>query len=218
MLSHLLRSQGEHARWESVAALLLAAACLMALSSVHRFTRKKAGYSQSFVHSLLLMGLVTTLIMLVVGSNLARAFSLVGALSIIRFRNSVNQAGDLGFVVGAIAMGICCGTSHYFLAILGTLVLSLVMVIAHLTNFAPNPLPPERLLTVKLPAGDDPDALVAPVLPTVLQSWLLVTLERTGDGTTSATYSVRELPGTEPTKVLEALAKSNLKAAFTRSP
>jgi len=52
------------------------------------------------------MSMVTGLIMLIIGSNIARAFSLVGALSVIRFRNAVKETRDIGFMFLAMAIGM----------------------------------------------------------------------------------------------------------------
>lgn len=90
-------------------------------------THKGASYTQSFVQTLVLMGMVVSIIMLVVGSNIARAFSLVGALSIIRFRNAIKETRDVGFVFFAMAIGMATGTRFYTLAIVATAVISLVI-------------------------------------------------------------------------------------------
>ncbi len=90
-------------------------------------THKGASYTQSYVQTLVLMGMVVSIIMLVVGSNIARAFSLVGALSIIRFRNAIKETRDVGFVFFAMAIGMATGTRFYLLAIIATAVISAVI-------------------------------------------------------------------------------------------
>lgn len=90
-------------------------------------THKGASYTQSYVQTLVLMGMVVSIIMLVVGSNIARAFSLVGALSIIRFRNAIKETRDVGFVFFAMAIGMATGTRFYGLAIIATVVISAVI-------------------------------------------------------------------------------------------
>ena len=61
---------------------------------VYKITYKGVSYTQSYVHTLIMMSMVVAIIMLIIGSNIARAFSLVGALSIIRFRNAVKGRRD----------------------------------------------------------------------------------------------------------------------------
>ena len=62
--------------------------------------------------------------MIIIGSNIARAFALVGAMSIVRFRNPVKDSRDLVFVFMAIAIGMACGTQFYSFAIIFTLFVS----------------------------------------------------------------------------------------------
>ena len=71
-----------------------------------------------------MMGTVVSLIMLIIGSNVARAFALVGALSIIRFRNAMKETRDVGFIFLVMAMGMAVGTRFYLLAIFATAALS----------------------------------------------------------------------------------------------
>jgi hypothetical protein len=65
---------------------------------IYKITHRGTSYTQSFVFTLVLNGMVVALVMMVIGSNIARAFSLVGALSIIRFRNAVRETRDVGFI------------------------------------------------------------------------------------------------------------------------
>ena len=82
---------------------------------VYRYTHKNVSYSQSYVQTLVMVGMVISLIMLVVGSNIARAFALVGALSVVRFRNAIKETRDVGFIflVMAIGMTTGCRTSGF---------------------------------------------------------------------------------------------------------
>ena len=59
---------------------------------------------------------ITSMVVMVIGNNLARAFALVGAMSIIRFRTVVKDTKDTAFVFFALASGLAAGTSSYFLA------------------------------------------------------------------------------------------------------
>jgi uncharacterized membrane protein YhiD involved in acid resistance len=73
--------------------------------------------------------MVVALVMLIVGSNIARAFSLVGALSIIRFRNAVKESRDVGFIFLTMAIGMAVGTRFYLLAGIAAAVISLVILV-----------------------------------------------------------------------------------------
>ena len=97
-----------------IAVALVGAFLLCALvGCVYRITHRGVSYSQSYVQTLVLMGMVVALIMMIVGSNIARAFSLVGALSIIRFRNA--RQGDARRRVHLLGDGHRHGRRHQVL-------------------------------------------------------------------------------------------------------
>ena len=75
-------------------AMVTAALLSFVLSAVYRHTHRGTSYSQSLLVTMVLMAVATSVVMLIIGSNIARAFSLVGALSIIRFRTAVKDPKD----------------------------------------------------------------------------------------------------------------------------
>jgi len=96
---------------------------------VYQTTHRGTSYTQSFVFTLVMNGMIVALVMLIVGSNIARAFSLVGALSIIRFRNAVKETRDVGFIFFTMAIGMAVGTRFYLLGIIAAVVISLVVIL-----------------------------------------------------------------------------------------
>lgn len=103
--------------------LNVAAAFLLGvlISLVYRYTHKGVSYSQSFVQTLVFLTFIISIVMMVIGSNIARAFSLVGALSIIRFRTVVKDTRDIAFVFFALAVGMAAGAGSYLVGIIGAL-------------------------------------------------------------------------------------------------
>lgn len=113
--------------------LVLSTLLTLALVQTYRATHRGAIYSASFLQALFVLGACTTLIMIVIGNEVARAFSLVGALSIVRFRTAIKDPRDVGFVFAALALGMACGTGFYYQAILFTLFLcGLLLLLARL--------------------------------------------------------------------------------------
>lgn len=102
---------------------------------VYRATHKGLSYSQSFTQTIFLVSIIVAIVMMVIGGSLSRAFALVGALSIIRFRTVVKDTRDTAFVFAALAVGMAAGTSSYVLAGIGTTVVSLAAWMMHKTNF-----------------------------------------------------------------------------------
>lgn len=123
----------------------------LVIAWVYRYTHKGVSYSQQYVHTLVLMGTVVSLIMLIIGSNVARAFALVGALSIIRFRNAMKETRDVGFIFLSMAIGMAVGTRFFLLGTFATFVLcAIVIILARFDMFSKEVT--ERILRIRFPA------------------------------------------------------------------
>lgn len=112
-----------------IVVLLLSFILTSLIGWVYQVTHRGTSYTQSYVHTLVLNGMIVAVIMLVIGSNIARAFALVGALSIIRFRNAVKETRDVGFIFFTMAIGMAIGTKFYLLAVVAAVVISLIVLI-----------------------------------------------------------------------------------------
>lgn len=75
------------------------------------------------IHTQIILAVVGTLVMLVVGSSLARAFGIVGAAGLVRYRAKVNDPKDAGVMLSTLAVGLACGVGQWMLAIFGTVFL-----------------------------------------------------------------------------------------------
>ena len=105
------------------------------VSIIYKKTHKGLSYSQSFMVTNIFVAVIVCMVIMIIGNNLARAFALVGALSIIRFRTVVKDTKDTAFIFWSLAVGMASGTGSYFLAVAGTIVISLIAIILHKTNF-----------------------------------------------------------------------------------
>jgi hypothetical protein len=143
-----------------LAALLLGGVAAL----VYRFTRSKAEVAPSFTATLVLLSILIAMVTQVIGDNVARAFSLVGALSIVRFRTVVRDTQDTAYVIAAVAVGMAVGAGHFWVAVAG---IAVVTVAAFATR---SDQPPETVvdlpftLQVRLALGLDEAKVVAPVL------------------------------------------------------
>src|SRR3990172_4706889 len=117
-----------------VISLVMSLICSFIISLVYRFTYRGPGYSNSFVISFIVISMITALVIMVIGNNLARAFGLVGALSIIRFRTAVKDTIDIVYIFFALAIGMGAGVGYHKLALAGTIIISLVLLVASKTN------------------------------------------------------------------------------------
>jgi hypothetical protein len=157
-------------------ALFLSFALSLVIGWVYRATHRGVSYSQQYVHTLVMMGTVVSLIMLIIGSNVARAFALVGALSIIRFRNAMKETRDVGFIFLVMAIGMAVGTRFYLLAIFATAALSaFVLLMTRFSLFAKEIT--ERILRVRFPVDRDFERAFEAPFRTHLDEYRVISLE-----------------------------------------
>ena len=104
-----------------VAALLLGGVVAL----VYRLTRSKSEVAPSFSATLVLLSILIAMVTQVIGDNVARAFSLVGALSIVRFRTVVRDTQDTAFVIFSVGVGMAVGAGYPWLAVAGIAVVSI---------------------------------------------------------------------------------------------
>ncbi len=116
----------------SVSQMLTAIALAFVLSLfivfIYRITYAGVSFNRSFAACLIMLSMVTTLVILVITSNVVLSLGMVGALSIVRFRTAVKEPADTAFLFWAIATGIICGAGYITIAILATLLLGLLFV------------------------------------------------------------------------------------------
>lgn len=98
-------------------------------------TYAKGSYSQSFVLTLIMMPCVVAVIILLIGTNIASAFGLSGAFSIIRFRSAPGDPKDISYVLFCMGAGLACGVGVYAYALFFTVILCAIMVILCKINF-----------------------------------------------------------------------------------
>ena len=196
--------------WEAFLAVLVAFTCSLVIGLTYRSTHRTPGYSQSFVHTITLTSLVTALVMIIIGTNIARAFSLVGAMSIIRFRNAVKETRDVGYVFFGIAAGMAAGTRFYAVAIGITGLICGLMILMEKFDYARPAGMPEAILRVRLPVGSDPQVVLRKTFERLFQTYSLVSVERVKQGMAlEAVYSVRQKHEMSSDELLDEISKVN---------
>ncbi len=96
---------------------------------IYKKTYRGVMYSQSFCVSLMAMSLITTILILAVTSNVVLSLGMVGALSIVRFRTAIKDPLDIAYLFWAIAVGIILGAGFIVLALVGSAVVGLLLVV-----------------------------------------------------------------------------------------
>lgn len=89
--------------------ILVAVVIGLVIAFVYTLVSKKDGYNKSFIIGLALLPAIVAAVILLVGSNVARAFSMAGAFALVRFRSAPGSAKDISVVFFAMATGLACG-------------------------------------------------------------------------------------------------------------
>ena len=105
------------------------------VSILYRFTYKGYSYSSDFVNTLVIITMVTSIVIMVIGNNLARAFGLVGAMSIIRFRTALKETRDIAFVFFALAAGMAAGSGNQLIGIVGVPIIGLIILLLYWSDY-----------------------------------------------------------------------------------
>jgi len=117
----------------AIITMLVAVAFGGAISFTYYKTQED-NYQQSMAVTLLMLPIIMSVIILFIGSNIARAFSLAGTLSIIRFRSAPGDPKDIGFIFFDIAAGLACGVGLFGYGAIFVLILCVIMIVAEKVN------------------------------------------------------------------------------------
>lgn len=179
----------------------------LAVSLVYRRTHNGLSYSQGFVISLLLVTIISSAAIMVIGSSLARAFGLVGALGIIRYRTVVKDVRDAAYIFLALVVGFACGVGAFHIAVLTAIVvLGLVILltryhfgIMHFHDF---------ILSFVAVRADETASQYRTVLEKYCSRSSLIHVEPGGEaGTLFLSFDVSLKEGVDSTELVDALRR-----------
>jgi uncharacterized membrane protein YhiD involved in acid resistance len=172
----LFLSYGQITFTEVVLRITLAFALGFGVSQVYRRTHRGPAFSPSFVRTLVMLSMITSVVMMIIGNSLARAFGLVGAMAIIRFRTALKETRDIAFVFFALAVGMSAGTGAYSLAIISSVAISLCVLVLTFARFTAS----RRralLLRFQIVPTDDPEDQYIRTFRKFLRSWRVLDMK-----------------------------------------
>lgn len=168
--------------------------------------RRPPGQVLPLLTTLVLLTMLVAMTTVVIGDNLARAFGLVGALSIVRFRTVVEDTRDTSFVIFAVVVGMALGAGNILICVIGVPLVSLVAAGLSLVGHT-LPSAEQRRLEIRVGAGRDPEELLAGVLREQLQSWKLASIVSARQGAAlDLMYRVRLRPEASALGMVKAIA------------
>jgi hypothetical protein len=186
--------------------LVLAAVLGAAVATVYALTRRKTrSEAAPFFATLVLLTVLIALVTQVIGNSVARAFSLVGALSIVRFRTVVDDTRDTSFVIFAVAVGMAVGAGFPALALVGIPVVGLTAALLSLWGGTGAVAQPAKLV-VRLANGTDPEGVLAAAFAKHLKEHKFQAADTAKQGAAvDFTYLVRPKPGVAPVALIGEL-------------
>jgi uncharacterized membrane protein YhiD involved in acid resistance len=202
--------------WDlALACLLLAFVLSMAIAWVYSLTYQGLSYMRGFTQTLAIGGIISALVMMAIGDDIARGLGVVGALTIVRFRTTLKEPRDLMFVFASLAVGVACGVQTFSIAIVGTAVFCVAMLYVSFAAFGSRK-HFDAVLRLQLPSQADEQALVK-VLKRHCRAFSLINLREVGvearehayhvrlarpDSRTSLLHDLEALPGLSGTTLL----------------
>jgi hypothetical protein len=161
--------------------LLMALLLGAVVAQIYRRTAQHADTGASFPVTLILLSVLIAMVTQVIGSNVARAFSLVGALSVVRFRTVVRDTRDTAYVIFAVVVGMAVGSANLTVAIVGLVIIAVASWLIHVTGcfgFRNT----HFVLRVRGSIGNDPSVLAAPVFAQHLSQHELISIANSRQG------------------------------------
>lgn len=189
------------------------------ISLVYMYTNKKNGYVPSFIVTLIMLPIIISIIILLVGNNVARAFSLAGAFSIIRFRSNPGDPKDLSYVFLTLAVGLACGMGYVGYAVIFTVVLSLVLIIVQKLGYG-EAKTKSMQLKVLVPENLNYDEVFNDILDEYTLNWKLQTVKTKEFGALfQVTYQIQIKPFVSGKEFIDKLRtrNGNLEVSLTVS-
>jgi uncharacterized membrane protein YhiD involved in acid resistance len=203
------------ADFESIPPLLILVRLFVALALgalvalLYRSTRAKADVAPSFTATLVLLSILIAMVTQVIGDNVARAFSLVGALSIVRFRTVVRDTQDTAFVIFSVGVGMAVGAGYPWVAVAGIAVVAVAafgMKQPELRTSPASAADESFEVQVRVGIGHDPQGVVGPALDLHTTERRLIALSTARRGlVVDATFQATLRNGASADALLRAL-------------
>lgn len=123
LYKYLTAPSGTITVFDALEMMIIALILSMVVFWTYKITFSGVMYNRKFNVSLVMLTLVSTMVMIVIGSDIALSLGMVGALSIVRFRTAIKDPRDTGYIFWCIGVGLCVGSGNYMVASVGSLFL-----------------------------------------------------------------------------------------------
>lgn len=182
MREPLLGGAADGVAWQqALLAVLVAYLLCQAIAVVYVRTHRAASYSRSFVVTLVAAGLVSSILMLAIGNNLARGVGIAGTLALIRFRTNLFDPLDTLYVFASFGTGVAAGTGNVITGVVGTAAFLTVVGTLQLSDFGARHRH-DGVLRVQLAGNGTAEAALATALSAHCRRFHAISLREVAQG------------------------------------
>ncbi|MEG0856014.1 MAG: DUF4956 domain-containing protein [Terrisporobacter sp.] len=135
LYKYLTAPSGTVTLFSALEMMTMALVLSMVVFWTYKITFSGVMYNRKFNVSLVMLTLVTTMVMIVIGSDIALSLGMVGALSIVRFRTAIKDPRDSVYIFWCIAIGLSVGSGNYLIAEVGSVFLFVVLAVFSFSGF-----------------------------------------------------------------------------------
>ncbi|MBO5384170.1 MAG: DUF4956 domain-containing protein [Ruminococcus sp.] len=151
------------------------------ISLIYMVTRRKEGYSQSYVMTMIMLPAIVSLILLLINTTYG-ALSLAGAFTLVRFRSVPGDPRDIAYIFFSMATGVACGMGYIGFAVVFFLILGVILFITDTLNFGGCRIN-HMTLKITIPENLDYKGVFDPVLSKYTTFYKLRRVKTTNFGT-----------------------------------
>jgi hypothetical protein len=181
-MSDILYQSPDVVLWQAaLLAILVSYVISQTMAFAYMATHQGVSYSRSFVVSLVAAGLVSTVLMLAIGNNMARGIGIVGTLALIRFRMQLHDPLDMIFVYAAFAGGVAAGTGNFATGGIGTAAFLIVISTLQVTGFG-SLHRHDGVLRIQLPPDEESENALLKSLKTYCRQFAAITVREVAQG------------------------------------
>lgn len=194
--------------WMTLGAMAVTLGLSLIITQVYQMTFKGERYSQSFVHTIVIMSVVVSVVMNVVSNNAGVAFGLFAIFSLIRFRSAVTDAKDISYIFFGLCVGMTAGLFQFGMAILLTIFGSAVFYFLHKYNYGLGK--DTQILKVTVPENLNYEELFDDIFEEYTEIYELRQVETTNLGTMILyTFAIRSKNDTKDRELINAIRERN---------
>jgi uncharacterized membrane protein YhiD involved in acid resistance len=151
------------------------------IAIIYERTFHGLSYSRGLVQSMVLGSIISCLLMIAIGDNVARGIGIVGSLAIIRFRTNLRDPRDLVFLFASLGVGVAAGVQSYPTAIIGTFIFCLVVFFLYISPFGTRRRH-DGLVRFQIPYGSETAGKVTAVMQNYTKNFVLVAMRSVAQG------------------------------------